>query len=118
VAGHNPVLFSGGIGDGPEVAPPQYLGLFGNAQGGDPSLRERVIGLYDELRAPLHGYLSCLGLKPQEAEDVIQDSFLKLLRAFAEGLRDDNLRGWVESTIPEMFAGSTRMPKESITASF
>jgi len=51
--------------------------------------------LYDELRASLHGYLSCLGLEPQEAEDIIQETFLKLFQGLAVGMRDENLRSWI-----------------------
>ncbi|HXN21733.1 MAG TPA: sigma-70 family RNA polymerase sigma factor [Candidatus Dormibacteraeota bacterium] len=71
------------------------IALLQKGEGGDPNLRKRAIELYDELRAALHGYLSCLGLEPQEAEDIIQETFLKLFQGLAGGLRDDNLRGWV-----------------------
>lgn len=57
--------------------------------------RQRVIKLYELLRPSLHPYLSTLGLSPDQAEDVIQESFLRLVRHVARGGPIDNLRGWV-----------------------
>jgi RNA polymerase sigma-70 factor (ECF subfamily) len=62
---------------------------------GDSGLRKQTIELYDELRMSLFGYLSCLGLKPQAAEDIIQETFLKLFHSLAGGMKNDNLRGWI-----------------------
>jgi len=73
----------------------EHFALSRKSEGGDPNLRKRAIQLYDELRASLHSYLSCLGLNPQEAEDVIQEAFLKLFQGLASGMKDDNLRGWI-----------------------
>jgi len=63
--------------------------------GGDPFLQRQVIQLYDELQGYLRRYTGFLGLKPQEAEDVIQETFLDLFCRLTNGMRDDNLRSWV-----------------------
>ena len=65
----------------------------------DPSsihrTRQRIIDLYDHLRPSLRAYLGCLGMSSDQAEDVIQDTFLRLVRhRFEPGARD-NLRAWV-----------------------
>jgi len=73
----------------------ERVALFHKGRGGDPNMRKKAIQLYDDLRSSLHGYLSWLGLEPQEAEDIIQETFLKLFQGLATGMRDDNLRGWV-----------------------
>lgn len=57
--------------------------------------RQRVIELYDALRPSLHAYLCCLGMSSDQAEDVIQETFLRLVRHLPEQGTDDNLRGWV-----------------------
>jgi RNA polymerase sigma-70 factor (ECF subfamily) len=88
-------LLTIGFGDGGAPALPGHLALFRKGEGGDPNLRKKAIQLYDDLRASLHGYLSCLGLEPQEAEDIIQETFLKLFQGLAVGMRDENLRSWV-----------------------
>jgi RNA polymerase sigma-70 factor, ECF subfamily len=84
-----------GFGDGGVASLPGHLALFRRGEGGDPNLRKKAIQLYDDLRGSLHGYLSCLGLEPQEAEDIIQETFLKLFQGLAAGMRDENLRSWV-----------------------
>jgi RNA polymerase sigma-70 factor, ECF subfamily len=54
-----------------------------------------VTTLYRELREPLLRYLVCLGLSCDEAQDVVQDTFLSLHRHLTSGGPQDNIRGWV-----------------------
>jgi RNA polymerase sigma-70 factor, ECF subfamily len=54
-----------------------------------------VTALYRELRKPLLRYLVCLGLSSDEAQDVVQDSFVSLQRHLAAGGMQDNIRGWL-----------------------
>lgn len=54
-----------------------------------------VTALYRELREPLLRYLVCLGLTGDEAQDVVQDTFLSLHRHLAAGGLQENIRGWV-----------------------
>jgi RNA polymerase sigma-70 factor (ECF subfamily) len=54
-----------------------------------------VTSLYSELRQPLLRYLVCLGLSKDEAQDVVQDTFLSLHRHLTAGGPQDNIRGWV-----------------------
>ena len=51
--------------------------------------------LYRELRKPLLRYLVCLGLSPDEAQDVVQDAFLTLHQHVAAGGSQENIRGWL-----------------------
>jgi|SRR5215469_1011411 RNA polymerase sigma-70 factor (ECF subfamily) len=51
--------------------------------------------LFEELRKPLLRYLVSLGLTPDEAQDVVQDSFLSLHRSLASGASKDNARAWL-----------------------
>lgn len=55
----------------------------------------RIVELYDELRPSLFGYLVCLGLMPQEADDIIQDAFVQLFRVLQSGSTIHNPRSWV-----------------------
>lgn len=57
--------------------------------------RMRIVELYDELRPSLYGYLVCLGLLPQEADDIIQDTFLRLFTFLQSGGKVENLRSWI-----------------------
>lgn len=54
-----------------------------------------VTTLYRELRNSLLRYLVCLGLSGDEAQDVVQDTFLSLHRHVSSGGAHDNIRGWV-----------------------
>ena len=57
--------------------------------------KDQVIRLFDELRDSLFRYLRWLGSSPEEADDAIQETFLRLYRhLLAEGARE-NLRSWV-----------------------
>jgi RNA polymerase sigma-70 factor (ECF subfamily) len=51
--------------------------------------------LFHELRKPLLRYLVCLGISPDEAQDVVQDAFLSLHRLLASGGSQENLRAWL-----------------------
>src|SRR5215469_1162783 len=54
-----------------------------------------VVELYDELRPSLFGYLLCLGLMSQEADDIIQDAFVQLFRFTRAGGQVNNPRSWL-----------------------
>jgi len=58
-------------------------------------LEEQIAHLYDDLRLPLFRYLLCMRVIPEEAEEIIQESFLRLYKHLHAGGREDNLRGWV-----------------------
>jgi RNA polymerase sigma-70 factor (ECF subfamily) len=57
--------------------------------------RQRIIDLYDHLRPSLRAYLCCLGMNPDQSEDVIQDTFLRLVRHRFDREANENLRAWV-----------------------
>jgi RNA polymerase sigma-70 factor (ECF subfamily) len=54
-----------------------------------------VTALYRELRKPLLRYLVCLGLSSDEAQDVVQDSFVSLQHHLAADSTQENIRGWL-----------------------
>jgi RNA polymerase sigma-70 factor, ECF subfamily len=58
-------------------------------------LQEQVTKLFTELREPVYRYLLCLGLAAAEAEEITQETFLKLYRHLHAGGGEVNLRGWV-----------------------
>jgi RNA polymerase sigma-70 factor (ECF subfamily) len=52
-------------------------------------------GLFDELRSPLRRYVLFLGLSPEDADDVVQETFFRLHKHFqAQGERS-NLHAWI-----------------------
>jgi RNA polymerase sigma-70 factor (ECF subfamily) len=62
---------------------------------GNSRLEEEVIGLFDQHRAPILRYLITLGLKTQDAEEVVQEAFLALFQQLQLGKSRENLRGWL-----------------------
>jgi len=58
-------------------------------------LEEEVLNLHDLFRLRLLRYAVSLGLKTQDAEDVIQEVFLALFRHLHAGRSRSNLPGWV-----------------------
>lgn len=59
------------------------------------ALEEEVLALHDLLRPRLFRYAVSLGLKAQDAEDVIQEVFLALFRHLQAEKPRSNLEGWV-----------------------
>src|SRR5579864_8419766 len=57
--------------------------------------RERLAETFAELRGPICRYLLALGLDAEQAEEVLQETFLRLCRRQAEDGRETNLRGWI-----------------------
>src|ERR1700729_3505446 len=51
--------------------------------------------LYSELRKPLIRYLVCLGLSSDEAQDVVQDTFVSLHHHLVAGGSQENIRSWL-----------------------
>jgi hypothetical protein len=50
------------------------LGILISEQSGSARSRQCIIDLYDHLRPSLRAYLRCLGMKSDQAEDIIQDN--------------------------------------------
>jgi RNA polymerase sigma-70 factor (ECF subfamily) len=56
---------------------------------------EPIVDLYDQLRPALHAYLCGLGMTSEQSEDVIQETFLRLVRNQLALDSDCNRRAWV-----------------------
>lgn len=74
---------------------PLPLGRSAAEERRDPSHREQIVQLFREIRTPLYSYLVCIGLKPHEADDIVQEAFLRLHRQLAAGVHIDEPRAWV-----------------------
>jgi RNA polymerase sigma-70 factor (ECF subfamily) len=57
--------------------------------------KAEVVCLFDGLRTGLFRYLRWLGCAPDEADDAIQETFLRLHRHLLTGGARENLRAWV-----------------------
>ena len=55
----------------------------------------QVVHLFDEVRPSLFRYLRWLGCTAEEADDAIQETFLRLHTHLRSGRSQENLRAWV-----------------------
>jgi RNA polymerase sigma-70 factor (ECF subfamily) len=60
-----------------------------------PTVEDQVIGLYDQLHGPVSRYVVSLGVHPADADEVLQETFLRLFKHLTKGGAAHNLRGWV-----------------------
>jgi RNA polymerase sigma-70 factor, ECF subfamily len=82
---------------GPEqnLLVPTDVEIFTSEHSDYVTTRQRIIDLYDDLRPALYAYLCALGVSSDQAEDVIQETFLRLVRFRFERSTHDNLRAWL-----------------------
>lgn len=81
---------------GENVIVARNVGVFATEHFVSTTARQHIIDdLYDDLRPALCAYLCTLGVSSDQAEDVIQETFLRLVRfRFARGTHE-NLRAWL-----------------------
>ena len=60
-----------------------------------PALHAKVEALFFERREEIYVYLVSLGAPPEDAQDMTQESFLKLYVALREGQQIENPRAWL-----------------------
>jgi RNA polymerase sigma-70 factor (ECF subfamily) len=75
--------------------PASDLGILAPEQFGKAGRRQYIIELYDLLRPSLHAYLRYQGINRDQAEDVIQDTFVRLVSCRFDRGGEDNLRAWI-----------------------
>jgi RNA polymerase sigma-70 factor (ECF subfamily) len=113
-----PILKFAADGGHGETALPGYVSLFAGAEHGCWKRRNDIVELYDGLRPSLLGYLGCLGLSTDEAEDVIQECFLRLMHHLLRNRGEQNLRGWVfrvaHNLAMDLFRSSRSVGLESV----
>jgi RNA polymerase sigma-70 factor (ECF subfamily) len=56
---------------------------------------QEVNRLFDEMHAPLRRYMMFLGLSPEDADDGVQEAFLRLHKHVGSRGDRTNLRGWL-----------------------
>jgi RNA polymerase sigma-70 factor (ECF subfamily) len=59
------------------------------------TLEQDLLAMYDELRRPLLRYALIFGLKVEDAEDVVQQTFIALFQHLQDNRSRENLRSWV-----------------------
>ncbi len=72
-----------------------YSGSRSKEASGPGKLEEVVVRLFDEHRERVYRYLLNLAICPEEAEEITQETFLRLYQHLRKKGREDNLRGWI-----------------------
>lgn len=62
---------------------------------GTLNLEQKVTLYFEELRDPVYRYLVTVFGYPEQAEEIAQETFLRLYRALCDGQAIANIRGWV-----------------------
>jgi RNA polymerase sigma-70 factor, ECF subfamily len=79
----------------PEAMRPDSVQELQRLQPEGPALREEAMGLFAEHGAALYRFCLFTLRHQQDAEDVVQDSFLKLLQHLAHGAARSSVRSWL-----------------------
>lgn len=74
-------------------------------------LRETVTALYDQLHQPVFRYLLWMRVRPQEAEEILQESFLRLFSHLHDDGPNINMRAWVYRVAHNLACTQTRRQK-------
>src|SRR5215475_9604362 len=74
---------------------------------------ERVATLYEEMREDVYRYLVATGIRPQAAQELTQDSFLRLHSALLEGNTITSPRAWIFTVARNLALNSRRRPEPS-----
>ncbi len=72
----------------------QFVGLIRQEKSGT-ALQEQVSQLFEEARDDVYRYLLTLGLFPPQAQEAVQEVFLRLYTTLRKGEEIQNLRAWV-----------------------
>ncbi len=59
--------------------------------------KQIAAALFEQQRLSVCRYLTSLGLRPQVASEIAQESFLRLYRHLRSKSRSENLRGWISA---------------------
>jgi RNA polymerase sigma-70 factor (ECF subfamily) len=90
-----PQLWFAADGGNSDRAMPVYFGMFADAEPGMLKRGKDIVEVYDALRPSLLAYLVGLGLVREEAEDVVQESFVRLIRHLEKHQDEQHLRPWL-----------------------
>jgi RNA polymerase sigma-70 factor (ECF subfamily) len=74
-------------------------------------LKESVTTLYAQLHQPVFRYLLWMRVRPQEAEDILQESFLRLYIHLHDNGQNINLKGWVYRVAHNLACSRARKQK-------
>src|SRR6202789_453874 len=97
------------LGESADRALPEgALGLAADRTSGSMTLSERVHGLFEQLHVPVFRYLLRKTRDSGLAEDITQETFLRLFRHLHENRLLDNPRAWIFTVANNLAADVSR----------
>ena len=90
------------------VLPERALALDADRTSGSMTLIERVHGLFEQLHVPVFRYLLRKTRDSGRAEDITQETFLRLFRHLRENRLLDNPKAWIFTVANNLAADASR----------
>src|SRR5215475_8784667 len=78
--------------------------------------REEALVWFAELREPLRRYLLCSGASAADADDAVQESFLRLYHHLEKNGDRSNLRGWIFQVARNLLRDERKSARHKRTA--
>jgi len=91
------------------------LGIWVQGRGMTRGLHEKVERLFAERRSELYAYLVNLGMRPAEAQELVQEAFLKYYVALREGQSIENPRAWVYAVAHNLAVNARSHPEAPLS---
>jgi RNA polymerase sigma-70 factor (ECF subfamily) len=88
--------------------PERVLALAADGTSGSITLSERVHGLFEQLRVPVFRYLLRKTRDSGQAEDITQETFLRLFRHLREDRLLDNPKAWLFTVANNLAVDASR----------
>src|SRR5580700_10277804 len=88
--------------------PERALALATDRTSGSMTLSERVLALFEQLHVPVFRYLLRKTRDPGQAEDITQETFLRLFRHLRENRLLDNPKAWIFTVANNLAVDASR----------
>ena len=90
------------------VLPERALALATDRTSGPMTLSERVLALFEQLRIPVFRYILRKTRDSGRAEDITQETFLRLFRHLRENRQLDNPKAWIFTVANNLAVDASR----------
>src|ERR1700760_3015318 len=96
-----------------EALPERALALAADRTSGSMTLSERVQGLFEQLRIPVFRYLLRKTRDSGQAEDITQETFLRLFRHLSADRLLDNPKAWIFTVANNLAVDASRSERHT-----
>jgi RNA polymerase sigma-70 factor (ECF subfamily) len=90
-------------------------GVEAEQEGAALSLHDQVAQIYEDAREDIYRYVFLMGIPREQAQEICQETFLRLYRVLSQGQQIENPRAWV-FTVARNLALTARSSRASFAA--